>query len=248
MPPWPRAAGPPWGWGRDEVRRRRLARTPADGGHAAAAPERASPRTRWQPAAAPACGAGTSIRSRRRRARPRQRPATDAADAAPAVGGRPGHAHRASRRRRAPNIRLRVIGLLVAALFALMFIRLWYLQVLDTSAYSQAVAAEPGPAGPGARAPRPHPRPGGDDASWGHGDPQHHVAAGGRRAAPGRGGRSWRPCSTSTTRTSTPISTTTSSACTSRCPSWSTPRCPTSCTSASTRRCSPGCRSRRGRS
>jgi penicillin-binding protein 2 len=39
-----------------------------------------------------------------------------------------------------PNIRLRVIGLLVAALFALMFIRLYYLQVLDTSAYSQAVA------------------------------------------------------------------------------------------------------------
>jgi len=39
-----------------------------------------------------------------------------------------------------PNIRLRVIGVLVAALFALMFIRLYYLQVLDTSAYSQAVA------------------------------------------------------------------------------------------------------------
>ncbi|HXQ63042.1 MAG TPA: penicillin-binding transpeptidase domain-containing protein [Acidimicrobiales bacterium] len=37
-------------------------------------------------------------------------------------------------------VRLRVVGLLVAALFALMFIRLWYLQVLDTSAYSQTVA------------------------------------------------------------------------------------------------------------
>jgi penicillin-binding protein 2 len=37
-------------------------------------------------------------------------------------------------------IRLRVVGVFVAALFALMFIRLWYLQVLDTSAYSQAVA------------------------------------------------------------------------------------------------------------
>jgi len=37
-------------------------------------------------------------------------------------------------------VRLRVVGLLVAALFALMFIRLWYLQVLDTSTYSQTVA------------------------------------------------------------------------------------------------------------
>jgi penicillin-binding protein 2 len=37
-------------------------------------------------------------------------------------------------------VRLRVIGVLVAALFSLMFIRLWYLQVLDTSAYSQSVA------------------------------------------------------------------------------------------------------------
>jgi penicillin-binding protein 2 len=37
-------------------------------------------------------------------------------------------------------VRLRVVGLLVAALFALMFIRLYYLQVLDTSQYSQAVA------------------------------------------------------------------------------------------------------------
>ncbi len=36
-------------------------------------------------------------------------------------------------------VRLRVVGLLVAALFALMFVRLWYLQVLDTSAYSQTV-------------------------------------------------------------------------------------------------------------
>jgi len=38
-------------------------------------------------------------------------------------------------------IRLRVLGVLVAALFSLMFIRLWYLQVLDTSAYSQTVTA-----------------------------------------------------------------------------------------------------------
>jgi penicillin-binding protein 2 len=37
-------------------------------------------------------------------------------------------------------IRLRVVGVLVAALFALMFIRLYYLQVLNTSAYSQTVA------------------------------------------------------------------------------------------------------------
>ncbi len=37
-------------------------------------------------------------------------------------------------------VRLRVVGVLVAALFALMFIRLWYLQVLDTTAYSQTVA------------------------------------------------------------------------------------------------------------
>jgi penicillin-binding protein 2 len=37
-------------------------------------------------------------------------------------------------------IRLRVVGVLVAALFALMFVRLWYLQVLDTTAYSHTVA------------------------------------------------------------------------------------------------------------
>jgi penicillin-binding protein 2 len=38
-------------------------------------------------------------------------------------------------------IRLRVLGLVVLALFSLMFIRLWYLQVLDSSAYSQTVTA-----------------------------------------------------------------------------------------------------------
>ena len=38
-------------------------------------------------------------------------------------------------------IRLRVLGLVVAALFSLMFIRLWYLQVLDTTAYSKTVTA-----------------------------------------------------------------------------------------------------------
>ena len=38
-------------------------------------------------------------------------------------------------------IRLRVLGVLVAALFSLMFIRLWYLQILDTSAYSKTVTA-----------------------------------------------------------------------------------------------------------
>ena len=37
-------------------------------------------------------------------------------------------------------VRLRVLGLVVAALFSLMFVRLWYLQVLDTSAYSQTVS------------------------------------------------------------------------------------------------------------
>jgi penicillin-binding protein 2 len=37
-------------------------------------------------------------------------------------------------------VRLRVIGLLVAALFALMFVRLWYLQVLNTSTYTATVA------------------------------------------------------------------------------------------------------------
>jgi len=38
-------------------------------------------------------------------------------------------------------IRLRVLGLVVAALFSLMFIRLWYLQILDTTAYSKTVTA-----------------------------------------------------------------------------------------------------------
>jgi len=38
-------------------------------------------------------------------------------------------------------VRLRVLGLLVASLFSLMLIRLWYLQVLDSSAYSRTVTA-----------------------------------------------------------------------------------------------------------
>jgi len=40
-----------------------------------------------------------------------------------------------------PVIRLRVLGLAALALFSLMFIRLWYLQVLDKSAYTQTVVA-----------------------------------------------------------------------------------------------------------
>ncbi|MGA2037433.1 MAG: hypothetical protein ABSH04_07620, partial [Acidimicrobiales bacterium] len=36
-------------------------------------------------------------------------------------------------------VRLRVVGVLVAALFSLMFVRLWYLQVLDTKGFAQAV-------------------------------------------------------------------------------------------------------------
>ena len=39
-------------------------------------------------------------------------------------------------------VRMRVLGALVAALFALMVVRLWYLQVLDTSAYSKTVAGQ----------------------------------------------------------------------------------------------------------
>lgn len=38
-------------------------------------------------------------------------------------------------------VRLRVMGLLVAVLFSLMLIRLWYLQVLDTSSYARTVTA-----------------------------------------------------------------------------------------------------------
>jgi penicillin-binding protein 2 len=40
-----------------------------------------------------------------------------------------------------PVLRLRVIGVVVMAMFSLMLVRLWYLQVLDTSAYSRTVAA-----------------------------------------------------------------------------------------------------------
>ncbi len=53
-----------------------------------------------------------------------------------------------------PNIRLRVVGLCVVVLFSLMVVRLWYLQVLDTASYTQAVNAntirpveEPAPRG-----------------------------------------------------------------------------------------------------
>jgi len=38
-------------------------------------------------------------------------------------------------------VRLRVIGVMVAALFSLMFVRLWYLQVLDTQGFAQTVNA-----------------------------------------------------------------------------------------------------------
>ncbi|HML01610.1 MAG TPA: penicillin-binding transpeptidase domain-containing protein, partial [Acidimicrobiales bacterium] len=38
-------------------------------------------------------------------------------------------------------IRLRVMGLVMAVLFSLMFVRLWYLQVLDTSSYAKTVSA-----------------------------------------------------------------------------------------------------------
>lgn len=38
-------------------------------------------------------------------------------------------------------VRLRVVGLLVLVLFSTMFVRLWYLQVLDSSAYSKTVSA-----------------------------------------------------------------------------------------------------------
>ncbi|HXZ61120.1 MAG TPA: hypothetical protein VEG62_00160, partial [Acidimicrobiales bacterium] len=38
-------------------------------------------------------------------------------------------------------IRLRVMGLVMAVLFSLMFVRLWYLQVLDTSSYARTVSA-----------------------------------------------------------------------------------------------------------
>ncbi|HYA68014.1 MAG TPA: penicillin-binding protein 2, partial [Acidimicrobiales bacterium] len=40
-----------------------------------------------------------------------------------------------------PVVRLRVLGLVVMALFSLMLVRLWYLQVLDSSAYSRTVVA-----------------------------------------------------------------------------------------------------------
>ncbi len=40
-----------------------------------------------------------------------------------------------------PVVRLRVVGVTVAALFSLMFVRLWYLQVLDSSSYTQTVAS-----------------------------------------------------------------------------------------------------------
>ncbi len=38
-------------------------------------------------------------------------------------------------------VRLRVVGVLVVAAFSLMFVRLWYLQVLDTKSFAQAVTA-----------------------------------------------------------------------------------------------------------
>ena len=100
-------------------------------------PARLGPR---RAGSATPCGAPTSIRDPRRRARrgarspagPRMRPRRTVVDRVMAVS-----------EPSAPRtvIRLRVLGVVVAALFSLMFIRLWYLQVLDTSAYSKTVTA-----------------------------------------------------------------------------------------------------------
>jgi len=38
------------------------------------------------------------------------------------------------------TVRLRVMGVLAAVLFSVMFVRLWYLQVLDTQSFAQAVS------------------------------------------------------------------------------------------------------------
>ena len=108
----------------------------------------------------------------------------------------------------------------MAALFALMFIRLWYLQVLDTSAYSQAVAQNqvrlvqvPAPRG------LILDRSGttvlvGDKVT--RNITLSRVSA---QSSTRTWWGNWRPCSTPPTRRSTTTSTTTSSACTSRCPS-----------------------------
>ena len=139
-------------------------------------------------------------------------------------------------------IRLRVLGVVVAALFSLMFIRLWYLQVLDTSAYSKTVTANQVRARRGPRAARAHHRserrhhrgrPGDRDITLSRVAAQQHPAVVGQLAAAPRHPAPPR---------SRPTSPTSSTACTSPFPSSRTPRCRTSSTSASTPRCSPACR------
>ncbi len=139
-------------------------------------------------------------------------------------------------------IRLRVLGVVVAALFSLMFIRLWYLQVLDTSAYSKSVTANQVrdvevPAPRGLITDRNDSIMVGDqvtqDITLSRVSAQEHPAVVGQLAALFGGSR--RPRSKGTSPTC-------STACTSPSPSSRTPRSPTSSTSTNTRRCSPACR------
>ena len=58
-----------------------------------------------------------------------------------------------------PGLRLRIAGLAVVVLFALLGLRLWTLQVLQAPAAAQAVTANQIRDGLGRADPRPHPRP-----------------------------------------------------------------------------------------
>ncbi len=105
-----------------------------------------------------------------------------------ADAGRPRH-HAASR----PGLRLRVTGLVVVALFALLGLRLWALQVLQAPAAAQAVVGQPDPGRPGRPHPGPHPRPLRQPAGRQPGDRADHPGPGGRPTGPGGGGTAGRP-------------------------------------------------------
>ena len=139
-----------------------------------------------------------------------------------------------------PGLRLRITGLVVIALFALLGLRLWTLQVLQAPAAAQAVSANQ------IRAVAIAPTRGLILDRYRHaaGQQRGHRAdhpvpgAGGQRP---RGGRApGRPDRPDARPGPTPPSPTSSTACTSRCRSWPTPPCPTSSTSRSTRPTSPG--------
>ena len=138
-----------------------------------------------------------------------------------------------------PGLRLRITGLVVIALFAVLGLRLWTLQVLQAPAAVHAVSANQ------IRAVAIPPTRGEILDSTGlplvnNIVTQQITLSGSRPPTTPRWSGAWPPSSARPLPRSSRRSTTSSTARTSRCPSWTTPPCPTCSTSKNTRPTSPG--------